>query len=244
MQPGIRLENVHFSYHHQPPILSHINIQIPKGSFFAITGLNGSGKTTLTLTLNGLIPHEIEGKYQGNVFIDEENTRSKPVSFFAQKVGMVFQNPDFMLFNTSVRDEIAFGLRNLHMSDKNKRISQALKSVGLEGFDNKDPSALSYGQKQKLVLACVLALDTTYIVLDEPSSMLDYPSATHLYALLADFQKKGKTIIIVEHNTDFVKQYATHMVVIDKGIIQLQGPTKHVLSQSNQLKKIGIKIPS
>ncbi len=240
---GIMFESVSFGYEGNKMLLSKLDLVIPQKTFFAITGANGSGKTTMTLFMNGLIPNEITGIMQGNVFIDGENTRGKSVSHFAKKIGMVFQNPDFMLFNLTVREEIEFGLKNLHFENCEKRVKDALDTVDMSQYIDADPHELSLGQKQKISLACVLAMDTPYIVLDEPTSMLDHKSAVSLYALLGKLNKQGKTIIIVEHDTDFLVDTADTISVVDKGTIVFQGNPRQVFSKKKLLDEIGVKIP-
>jgi energy-coupling factor transporter ATP-binding protein EcfA2 len=244
MNNGIILTDVSFSYSKGTQQLRNITTYIPKGSFVGITGVNGSGKTTISLLLNGLIPHEIEGNLSGSIIVDGIETKSKTVSFFAQKVGMLFQNPDFMLFNLTVAEEIGFGLKNFKLDNHDKRISNALEMVGLKGFENRDPQTLSLGEKQKVCLASILALDTEYIVLDEPVAMLDHKGALHLYQTLEELNKKhGKTIIVIEHDTDFINKCAKEIIVLDKGSIIFQGKTQEVFAHKEDLKKLGIKIP-
>ncbi len=240
---GIIFENVSFHYEHSKKEIDSISLTIPRGAFCGITGVNGSGKTTMSLMMNGLIPHQVVGEMSGNVFIDGVNTRSKPVSFFSDKVGMVFQNPDFMIFNLTVEEEIAFGLSNLGKDRIEERIHKALSSVGLDGFEKRDPHTLSLGQKQKLCLAVVLAMETDYIILDEPSAMLDYKSSVHLYSLLVGLQKIGKTIIIVEHDTDYLYSYADQMIVLNEGKVILKGKSEVVFQEKQLLKQLGIKVP-
>lgn len=245
MKNGITLHNISFSYNSSSNILSGINLTIPPGEFLGITGINGSGKTTLIQLLNGLIPHEISGKLSGDVYVDDVNTRHKPVTFFAIKVGMLFQNPDYMLFNLTVAEEIAFGLKNLKIGDIPNKINLALKDVGLEGYEERDPNSLSFGEKQKVALACILALDTPYIVLDEPIAMLDFKSALNLYHILKNLhENKQKTIIVIEHDTDFLLDFARNIIILDKGEIILKGKSAHVFRQTPILKQIGIKIPN
>jgi energy-coupling factor transporter ATP-binding protein EcfA2 len=221
--------------------LKDISLQIPKGTFLGISGVNGSGKTTLSLLLNGLIPHEIQGKLNGDIVIDGVNTRKRPVSYFAGKVGMLFQNPDFMLFNLTVFDEIAFGLKQKKLDQK---ILQVLEMVNLSGFEKRDPQTLSLGEKQKICLAGVLARNTEYIVLDEPVAMLDYKGAVNLYKLLKKLNEEyGKTIIVIEHDTDFLKAFAGQAIILDQGKIIIEGNTRSVFSQEKKIKELGIKIP-
>lgn len=231
MESGIIFDEVSFSYQGKVNQINNVSFRIPPGSFYGITGLNGSGKSTLVLLMNGLIPHQIEGKLTGNVYIDQNNTKDKPVHYFAKKIGMVFQNPDFMLFNLTVKEEIEFGLKNLNLSDHDKRIKRALESVGMEEFLDRDPQTLSLGQKQKICLAAVVAQNTSYIILDEPTAMLDRKSSINLYHLLKSLNSQGKTIIIVEHDIDLLKKFTKMMMVIDNGEIKLLGDTAVVLSQ-------------
>lgn len=244
MNKGIKIENLSYRYHNGEPLLKNINLSIEPNSFLGITGTNGSGKTTLSLLLNGLIPHEISGKMTGDVFIDGINTKKESVAFFARKVGMLFQNPDFMLFNMSVREEIEFGLKNFGIKDTDEIIASSLKTAGLEGFEKRDPNTLSLGEKQKVALACVLALNTEYIVLDEPAAMLDYRSALNLYKLLSQLhQFHGKTIIVVEHDTDFLFNFAKKVILIDSGEIIHEGDTDYFFKNRKLLSQKGIKIP-
>jgi energy-coupling factor transport system ATP-binding protein len=242
MNSGIQLDNVSFGYNSDTFQLKNISLQIPKETFLGITGVNGSGKTTLGLLMNGLIPHEIDGKLSGEVLIDGVNTKKKSVSYFAGKVGMLFQNPDFMLFNLTVFDEIAFGLNK--QTDIDKKVLEALEMVDLRGFEKRDPQTLSLGEKQKVCLASVLARDSEYIVLDEPVAMLDYKGAVNLYELLQKLNKDyGKTIIVIEHDTDFLLKYAKQVVILDQGAIVLEGSAASVFSRKVELKNLGIKIP-
>lgn len=231
MKLGIVFDKVSFSYQGKTNQINKASFQIPPGSFYGITGLNGSGKSTLVLLMNGLIPHQIEGKLTGNVYVDQTNTKDKPVHYFAKKIGMVFQNPDFMLFNLTVKEEIEFGLKNLHLNQHDKRIKQALASVAMEEFIDRNPQTLSFGQKQKICLASAIAQNSSYIILDEPTAMLDHKSSLNLYRFLQQLNRQGKTIIIVEHDIDLLKKFTNTMMVIDKGEIKLSGKTDLVLTQ-------------
>lgn len=242
--PGIVIDDVSFGYNRLDNQLKNIKTIIPKGSFCGITGTNGSGKTTFSYLLNGLIPHQVVGNFSGNVFVDGINTREKPVTYFSKKVGMVFQNPDFMIFNLTVKEEIAFGLMNFGIKNIDEKVSISLETVGLKGFENRDPHSLSFGQKQKLCLATVLAMDSDYIVLDEPSAMLDYKSSVNLYEILKRLNKKGKTIIIIEHDTDFLFSFANQIIIFDKGSIVMSDTVNKVFKQKKLLKNLGIKIPN
>lgn len=244
MEKGISIENISFSYDGNSFALENVSLFIKPQSFLGITGVNGSGKSTLTYLLNGLIPHQINGKLSGEVFIDGIATKKESVSFFSQKVGMLFQNPDFSLFNLTVEEEIAFGIKNLGLKNETKRIKSALDLVGLSNYKDRDPQELSLGEKQKVALASVLAMETKYIVLDEPIAQLDYKSSLELYKILKNLNKRGKTIIVVEHDTDFLWHFCPETIILDKGKIISQGLTKNVLRDKKLLTNIGIKIPN
>ena len=214
MNSGIVFSRVSFSYLKNQPVLTNLNFHIKPGSFFTVTGINGSGKSTLTYLLNGLIPQQIKGYFTGQVTIDSVSTREKPVSFFAAKVGLVFQNPDFSLFNLTVKDELAFGLKNLHQDNPDQKIKRALEQVHMFKYLNRDPQSLSFGQKQKICLACALALNPDYLILDEPTAMLDHPSAIELYQILTQLNQQGKTIVVVEHHQEFIDKFSQRTLVL------------------------------
>jgi len=221
--------------------LDQIDLEINKNDFTAILGKNGSGKTSLTYCINGLIPHAIPGKLSGNVFIDGKNTKDISIGEISKSVGSVFQDPDLVIFNLTVEEEVAFGVHNLKLDNPKKRVKDAIKKVGLEGFEKRDPQSLSGGQKQLLCIACVLAMGTDYIVLDEPISNLDYSNSILVYKILYSLHKQGKTIIVVEHDTDMVWEYATKTIIVDKHKIIKNGPTKQILNDGRGLMSLGIR---
>lgn len=240
MKLGISLSRVSFAYQKNKPVLKSISLEIKSGSFLAIAGNNGSGKSTLTLLLNGLIPQQIPGDFSGQVLIDSVSTTSKPVSFFASKVGLVFQNPDFSIFNLTVKEELMFALKNLKTPHPDQRINRALAQVNMTKYLAHDPQSLSYGQKQKICLAAILALNPDYLVLDEPTAMLDHRSSLELYEILKQLNQQGKTIIVIEHNLDLIKKYSTQTLILDKGKIITSGQTKTVLAKTKLLNQLGL----
>lgn len=240
----IDIKQVTFSYNGNHPAIQNVNLSIPEGSFMGICGSNGCGKTTLTFLFNGLIPHMVQGKLTGDVMVNGISTREKNVPFFASIVGMLFQNPDYSLFNLTVEEEIRFGLTNLGIKNQEKRIRKALADVGMEKCLKTDPHTLSLGQKQKVNLASVLSIDPNIIVLDEPSAMLDYASSVDLYKRLSHLHKSGKTIIVVEHDTDFLHTFASDVILMDHGRIENFGRAKEILAQKKKLTSLGIKIPA
>jgi len=238
---SIIIDSVSFEYETKNHILNSINLEIKANDFIAILGKNGSGKTSLVSCINGLIPHAIPGKLIGDIYIDGKNTKNISIGEISKKVGTVFQDPDLVIFNLTVEEEVSFGVYNLKLDHPDKRVQDALKIVGLNGFEKRDPQSLSGGQKQLLCIACVLAMGTDYIILDEPISNLDYSNAKLVYKILNSINKQGKTIIVVEHDTNMVWENATKTIVIDGHKIIKNGPTKQVLKNNQELIKLGIR---
>lgn len=238
---GIIFDSVSFQYESGSKILDSIDLEIDKNDFTAILGKNGSGKTSLTYCINGLIPHALPGKLTGSIHIDEKDSKNISIGEISKKVGSVFQDPDLVIFNLTVEEEVSFGVYNLKLDNPEKRVKDALKIVGLSGFEKRDPQSLSGGQKQLLCIACVLAMGTDYIILDEPISNLDYSNAKLVYKILKDIHKQGKTIIVVEHDTNMVWENATKTIIIDEHKIIKNGPTKNILKNNQELINLGIR---
>jgi len=224
-----------------------VNLEIRKGEFLGIIGPSGSGKSTFCLTLNGLIPHSIAGEFHGNVIVDGLNTREHSVSELSTKVGLVFQNPDSQLFNMTVLEEVAFALENLGIERDEmwRRIRWALKLVRLWDKREEFPPNLSGGEKQRLAIASVLVMKPKVLVLDEPTSQLDPLGREEVLGLIKLLNKEEKiTIILVEHNTDFLLEHADRIVVFDKGRIVLEGKPEDVFENVEFLRTIGVKLPT
>jgi energy-coupling factor transporter ATP-binding protein EcfA2 len=194
--------------------------------------------------LNGLIPHVITGHFAGEVIIDGISTRSHNTAFFARNVSLLFQNPDFSLFNLTVMDEIEFGLKNLRYDNLTQRVAKALALVGLSGYEQRHPQTLSLGEKQKVCLACILALDTDYIVLDEPIAMLDYQSSLAIYKILKTLNNAGKTIVVIEHDTDFLWNFTDDVVALFRGKIVAHATKNTVLTDKKLMQTLGVKLPN
>jgi len=238
----IKVERVNFSYPGKR-VLKDIDLNVESGEFIGLVGPTGCGKTTLAYCLNGLIPNSIRGKFSGNVFIDGMNTREHKVPEIARKVCLVFQDPDWQIFSLTVKDEIEFGIKNLGLSGTRKRVKQALELVGLKEYENREPHRLSQGQKQKLCVASVIATDPKIIVLDEPTSQLDYKNTKNIHEILKKLNRKGKTIILIEHDTDFLAEYCNRVLIMDDGKIIKDGSIDRVFSRVNFLKRLGVKVP-
>jgi energy-coupling factor transport system ATP-binding protein len=240
---AIHISNVNFSFKNTKKIFCKLSVKIKDGDFIGIVGRNGIGKTTFSYLLNGLIPNEIAGNFSGLVQIDGISTRTKPVSYFAKSVGMVFQNPDFGIFNLTIREEIEFELKNLKIEFTENDLKNALSKVNLSKSLDTDPNTLSFGEKQKLTLASCIACNNKYLCLDEPSSMLDFESSINLYHLLHDLNNKGITIIVIDHNTEFLFRYANKILILGENGKYIFKKTADIVKNNNYMKSFGIKPP-
>lgn len=243
---AVEMKGVSFAYPSHPAkkVLDGISLDIQAGEFVGIVGGTGAGKSTLLYCMNGVIPHLVHGKMAGEVRVGGKNTGKHGPSSFAGRVGILFQDPDSQLFALTVREEVEFGLKNLGFKEKEReeRIRKALKETGLEGLEDENPRELSVGQRQKVALASVLAMEPEILLLDEPVSSLDWRSGHEIYELLRKMNKSGKTIIVVEHNTEWLAEYAKRLVGIGNGSIVVDGKPDEVLSDG-KAKEMGLKIP-
>ena len=221
--------------------LKNITAQIRKGGFTAIIGTNGSGKSTLARHLNALLlPTE------GELLVDGMNTSDENAVWkIRQKVGMVFQNPDNQLVAAIVEEDVAFGPENLGVPPEKirERVEQALEKVGMTAYRGQAPSMLSGGQKQRIAIAGVLAMQPDCIVLDEPTAMLDPKGRAEVMATIHELnEKEGITIVLITH---FMEEAVTadRVMVIDRGVLQMDGTAREVFSQADKLTEIGLDVP-
>jgi energy-coupling factor transporter ATP-binding protein EcfA2 len=194
--------------------LNDISLDIHTGEFVAIVGENGSGKTTLVKHFNRLL-----SPTSGDVVIRGKNTKTLTITDLARHVGLVFQNPDHMFFADTVKDEIEFGLKNLKIQDGDTIIDAALNDVGLMHTKHLYPRWLSRGERQRLAIACVIAMSPSIIVLDEPTTGLDGNEARLVMEILKTLQNKGHTIIVITHNKEIAQHCADRIITMEKGKI-------------------------
>ena len=244
----INIEDLSFRYRQAKEYaIKDINLKVRRGEFLGVLGASGSGKSTLCLTLNGIIPNSIRGEFKGNVYVKGQNTRDISPAKLSPIVGLVLQNPDSQLFNMTVEEEIAFGLENLgfEVDEIRKRINWALKITGLQGLENEFPPNLSGGQKQRLAIASVLAMKPEIIVLDEPTAQLDPRGREQVLSLITLLNKEqGITIVLVEHNTDYMLSFADRVIVMDRGEIIREGKPREVFEEAELLRSLGIRLPA
>lgn len=236
----IIIEDLHHIYPNNVKALDGISFTIKKGEIVAIIGQNGSGKTTLAKHLIGLLKPT-----SGKVLIKGLDTREQTTSKLAKIVGYVFQNPDNQIFATSVKDEVSYGLKNLKLKkdEIEKRVSESLKFVGLEGFENYHPFLLKKGERQKVAFASIFAMKPEIFVVDEPTTGQDYIGSENMMRMLLKLNENGHTIIIITHDMGIVGKYAKRVIVIDKGKVVLDGSTKQVFSEFDTLRRCHLLPP-
>lgn len=241
----IELKNLTYEYtqddKNKKKALDNINLTIEKGSFVSIIGMNGSGKSTLARHLNGLLlPTE------GTCTVDGMDTKSeKDIWKIRQKVGMVFQNPDNQIIAAIVEDDVAFGPENLGIipEEIRKRVKESLEAVGMEDKRKFAPHLLSGGQKQLIAIAGVLAMRTDYMVLDEPTAMLDPSGRTAVIKAVQKLHEKcGMTIILITHFMDEAV-LTDRIIVMHDGKIALDGTPREVFDNTKKIKELGLELP-
>jgi hypothetical protein len=243
----IEIKDLYFSYENEGEnknprnVINGVNLNIKEGEFVALLGHNGSGKSTLAKLINALfIPKK------GQVLVDGFDTKDdKSVWDIRSRAGMVFQNPDNQLVATVVEDDVAFGPENLGIesSEIRKRVDKALESVNMEAFKKNSPHLLSGGQKQRVAIAGILAMSPTYIILDEPTAMLDPSGRKEVMDTVLKLNKEqGKTIILITHYMDEAAM-ADRLIIMEEGSIILQGKPREVFSHVDEIKKIGLDVP-
>lgn len=243
----IQIENLTYQYAHtDKPALVDINLSIKKGEYLAIIGPCGAGKTSLALSLNGIVPHMTVGEMRGKVLVDGIDTTQTQVRDLAHIVGMVFDNPEYQLSQSTVLSEMAIGLENIGIprDEMLKRIVVALEIVGLSGLEERSPLALSGGQQQRLAIAAALSMYPKVLVLDEPTSNLDPMGKEEVFAVAARLnQEKQMTVVIVEHEVEVIASYADRVIVLDKGQIVNSGNVNDIFSDIDSLDGIGVRSP-
>ncbi|MEK3744374.1 energy-coupling factor transporter ATPase [Brevibacillus sp. FSL K6-0770] len=243
------VRNVCFGYDAaEQPVLTNVTFRVQTGELLLIMGASGAGKSTLALTLNGLIPHAVQGSYEGDVRIAGRSTSEATVGELAMHVGMVFQDPEAQLVAFTVEDEVAFGLENLCLDreEMERRITQSLAEVGLSDQRKKAVEHLSGGQKQRLAIASVLAMQPQVIVLDEPTALLDPAGRAEVFAVIERLKQGGRqALVLVEHHLDECIGLADRVLVLGKtGEVSAEGEARRVFSESyERLCEEGVFLP-
>jgi energy-coupling factor transporter ATP-binding protein EcfA2 len=228
-------------------ILQNISFDVAAGECLVLTGLSGCGKSTLARVLTGVIPNTIPAQVTGSVTVAGLDVIHLPTAHVARRVGAVFQNPRAHLFHLRVDDEIAFGPRNLGLSEDevSARVDWALNAVGLFDLRDKKPANLSGGQIQRIAIAAALAMRPDVLVLDEPTASLDVPGTQSVISALEKLRRQfGLTIVLVEHRLAEVRRIADKVLVLHDGQKVAEGKFDQVLGNHEILHTYGLRRPT
>jgi len=237
----IELKNVSFSYYlpEKVDVIKNINLIVNKGEFLVIIGRNGSGKSTLGRLISFILEPT-----EGEVLIDKKPKTEIDYLDIRKKIGMVFQNPDNQIVSQIVEEDVAFGLENLNYSEEviREKIDDVLNEVGLIEFRKFPPNFLSGGQKQKLAIAGILVMEPQYLVLDEPTSLLDPKGRKDVIELIKKLNKKGITIILITHRMEEAI-LGDRVLVLNDGEIFLEGNPEEVFTEVEKIRSVGLSPP-
>ncbi|OJU09212.1 MAG: energy-coupling factor transporter ATPase [Clostridiales bacterium 43-6] len=245
----LKTEHLNYKYSEGTPFaktaLTDINIEIEKGSFLGLIGHTGSGKSTLVQHFNGLLKPTA-----GKIYVDGQDIWQTPkqIRRICFKVGLVFQYPEHQLFDETVEKDIAFGPRNMELSEDEiqKRVKDAAEIVGLsEDLLKKSPFDLSGGEKRRAALAGVLAMQPEVLVLDEPTAGLDPKGRDTILERIKQYQKdSGTTVVLVSHSMEDVAKVADKVLVMNKNVVAMYDTVEQVFSRSDELSQMGLAVPS
>lgn len=216
----IEVRDLHFTYGDQTKALRGLNLDIPGGSKTVLLGPNGAGKSTLLLHLNALNLTQ-----QGTVRVMDREVGPDTEDWVREKVGLVFQDPDDQVFSATVWDDVAFGPLNMGLDGHMvaHRVQDALAAVGMWDLREKAPHHLSFGQKKRVAIAGVMAMDPEVMILDEPTAYLDPQGQDMLFDILQEFHRRGKTLLVATHDMDLAAEWADHVIIIKDGQTLAEG---------------------
>ena len=237
-EPLIKIVNLWHRYPSGKVALQGIDLEVRDGEFVALIGQNGAGKSTLFKHLNGLLKPT-----EGKVFVAGRDVVNFRTAQMATVVGFLFQNPDYQIFCASVYEEVAFGLKRMGIdrAEIEQRAREALSVVGLEDKVEAHPYSLSKGQRQRVALASVLAMEPRVLVIDEPTTGQDYRQTLQIMDLIRRLHQQGTTILMVTHNMSLVAEYAARTVVLGSGKVLAEGHTREVLAMEDLLAETGLR---
>lgn len=243
----IEISNLTFRYREgRAPVLRDASLTVPDGTFLGITGAAGSGKSTLTYAFNGIIPHCYPGDFYGSVIVDGLDTCTSSLTDISRLVGSVCQDIESQMVSSVVEDEVLYGLENFGVpkDQVERRVTEALDAMGIADLRHRSIAGLSGGQKQKVAVASVIALEPRVLVLDEPTAELDPASSVGVFELLRRYAREhGTTVIVVEQKIALLSEYADELLIVDGGSVAFQGAPAEVLAHSDELLEIGVNCP-
>ena len=238
---GIKVENVFYTYQKKASnstlALDNVSLEIKENDFVAIIGETGSGKSTLAQTFNALLIPD-QGQVQVNDYIvSYKNRKSKKMRGLRKLVGLVFQFPEYQLFEETVEKDVAFGVKNFgaKTEDALNSAHRALRRVGLdETYYKRPPFELSGGERRKVAIAGILAINPDILIFDEPTVGFDPGSAKELMNLIVSLHMSGKTIIVITHDMDLVNEYAKKVFMLEKGKVVFEGSPSELFNNAQQ----------
>ena len=261
---GIQVKNIFYTYQKKATnatqALADVSLEIKDNDFLAIVGETGSGKSTLAQMFNALLVPDKGDVLVNDYVINYKNRKSKKLRGLRKQVGLVFQFPEYQLFEETVEKDVAFGVKNFGVKggEAIKRAHEALKQVGLdESYFKRAPFDLSGGEKRKVAIAGILAINPDILIFDEPTAGFDPQSSKDLMNLITEFHNNGKTIIIITHDMDLVNTYTKRVVMLERGQVTFDGTpnelfayikgydrldTPNVIKVAEKLKDMGMDI--
>ncbi|OGR33466.1 MAG: energy-coupling factor ABC transporter ATP-binding protein [Desulfuromonadales bacterium GWC2_61_20] len=236
----LKIENLHYTYEDGTSALNGIDLEIARGEFLAILGSNGSGKTTLIKHLNGLLRPG-----RGRVLLDGKAVEKVEDREVFSRIGIVFQDPNDQLFAATVGEDVAFGPTNMGLAadEVQHRVAKALAQVGMADYARKSVHALSHGQKKRICVAGILAMEPQVVILDEPTAGLDPFGVHSLMHLLQDLNKQGITMIMATHVIDLVPLFMSKIAILSHGQVLRYGTPEEVFGDRESLEKAQLHLP-
>ncbi len=239
-EPLLELINVSYVYPGKIQALNRVNLKIYRNTITAIIGPNGSGKTTLLLICSGLLkPTEGKVLYKGQDLFEQ-------IPLIRREIGIVFQDPDDQIFNLTVFDEIAFGLKQLRLpeSEIRKKVEEVTKFLEISHLLQRSPFNLSYGEKKIIVLAAILVLSPNILILDEPTANVGGHFKRKIFDIIYSYKKQGKTVIFASHDILFTLRVADYIYFLNNGKIIAKGPKDEVKKKPDLFEKAGLESPN
>lgn len=238
----LEVKGLKYIYGDGTEALKNINLKIKKNKKIVVVGVNGSGKSTLFLNLNGVLKAS-----EGEIFYDGEKIDYKRSSLIKlrEKVGIVFQNPETMLFSSNVYQEVSFGVVNLGLSEEKvrERVDNALKAVHMENYVEKSIHFLSYGQKKRVSIADIIAMEPELIIFDEPTSSLDPKHSRQVIEIFDKLIENNKTVIVSTHDINFAYSWAEEVIVMKDGLIREIGSPEKIFSNTSLMEECYLEKP-
>ncbi|MHA1933870.1 MAG: energy-coupling factor ABC transporter ATP-binding protein [Candidatus Thorarchaeota archaeon] len=230
------IDVTHLDFNYDTFSMKDINMELHLGELKALVGLNGSGKTTLFKLILGLLEPKIGEIYVFDKRVDRENLCAT-----RREIGFLFQNPDDQLFAPTVWDDVAFGPRNIGLSedDVEKRVKSALEIVGMVGYAERPVNQMSHGQAKRVALAGIIAMRPRILFLDEPFTGIDFPMVMSIVDIIQELRGEGISVLFTTHNRFFLENWADSVAVLKNGQIIFDGPTDEALRNSAVLEQIG-----